>query len=194
MKVFGLTGGIGVGKSVAEQWLRKRDVSVVDTDLLARQIVEPGSPALEEIQTAFGNTIVSAPGQLRRDELARIVFSDESARRRLESILHPRIRELWKQQLEIWRAGQKRVGVVIIPLLFETGAEGEFDAIICVACSRPSQHDRLLKRGWTPAQIEQRIAAQWPMEKKMAGADYVVWTEGSLEVFEAQLDRLPLFR
>jgi dephospho-CoA kinase len=193
MKVFGLTGGIGVGKSVAEQWLRTREVAVVDTDLLARQVVEKGSPALLEIQEAFGNDVVSGPGELRRDELARIVFSDESARRKLESILHPRIRDLWKRQLEIWRAAQKPVAVVVIPLLFETAAESEFDAIICIACSRPSQNDRLLKRGWTPAQIEQRITAQWPMETKMARSDYVVWTEGAAEVLGEQLARLPLF-
>jgi len=194
MKVFGLTGGIGMGKSVAEEWLRKRGVSVVDTDLLARQVVEPGSPALREIQNAFGSDVVSAQGELRRDELARIVFSDESNRRKLESILHPRIRELWKRQLETWRAQDKPAGVVVIPLLFETGAVAEFDAIISIACSPPSQHERLLKRGWTPDQIEQRIAAQWPIEKKIAGADYVVWTEGSPDVLGEQLERIPLFR
>jgi len=190
MKVFGLTGGMGMGKSTAAQLLRDRDVRVVDTDTLARQIVEPGQPALEEIKRQFGNDIVAADGQLRREELARRVFADAAARKRLEEILHPRIQALWQAQLEAWRVGGCPVAVVVIPLLFETGAEKHFDATICVACSAATQRQRLRERGWTPEQIEQRIAAQWPVEKKMTLADYVVWTEGNLDVLAGQLDRI----
>ena len=95
MKVFGLTGGIGMGKSVAAQFLRERGARVVDTDEFARQLVEPGQPALAEIQTVFGNNVVAPNGELRRDQLARIVFADAAARKKLEAILHPRIRERW---------------------------------------------------------------------------------------------------
>lgn len=190
MKAFGMTGGIGMGKSAAGQWLRNRGVPTVDTDMLAHEITEPGQPALVEIQQVFGNEMVGLNGRLDRARLADLVFSDAGARRELEGILHPRIRELWKRQLEVWRSDKKPAAVVIIPLLFETGAEKELDATICVACSAATQRRRLLERGWNPEQIEQRIAAQWPVEKKIAAADYVVWTEGSLEVMSEQLERI----
>ena len=189
MKAFGLTGGIGMGKSAAEQWLRAHGISTVDTDALARQLCEPGKPALTEIQYAFGSGIIGSDGALSRAALAEVVFNDAGARRTLEGILHPRIRELWKRQLELWRAGGMAVAVVIIPLLFETGAEKEFDATICMACSAPTQRRRLLERGWTQSQIEQRLAAQWPIERKIAAADYVIWTEGSVAVAGEQLER-----
>src|SRR5262249_43326036 len=103
--------------------------------------------------------------------------------------LHPRIRALWLAQAEVWRAGH-RSGVVVIPLLFETDAATQFDATICVACSAATQRRRLMERGWSTEQIEQRLRAQWPSEKKMALADFVVWTEGPLEICTAQLDRI----
>jgi dephospho-CoA kinase len=190
MKVLGLTGGIGMGKSTAAQLLGSRGVAVVDTDDLARQVVEPGQPALAEVREAFGAGILAPDGQLRRDELARRVFADASARLRLESILHPRIRALWRAQMETWRAAGRSLAVVVIPLLFETKAEAELDATICVACSAATQHRRLVARGWPPEQIEQRLQAQWPIEKKMASADYLVWTEAGLDVHDAQIERI----
>lgn len=179
-----------MGKSAAAQILERRGVPVIDTDLLARRIVEPGQPALAEIQRAFGNDIVAPDGQLRREELARIIFSNPAARQKLESITHPRIRELWGKQVELWRAQNRPVGIVVIPLLFETNAEKEFDATICVACSEVTQRKRLEERGWSSEQIAQRIAAQLPIEKKIARADFVIWSEGSLEVLAEQLDRI----
>jgi dephospho-CoA kinase len=190
MKSFGLTGGIGMGKTTTAQLLQKRGAAVVDADELARQLVLPGEPALAEIQAAFGKEIVGANGQLRRGELARVVFADESARRRLEDILHPRIRECWLAKVEAWRHQDRAFVVVVVPLLFETRAESQFNKVVCVACSASTQRERLLARGWTLEQIQQRIAAQWPIEQKMAKADYVVWTEGGLDVLAAQLDRL----
>ena len=190
MKVLGLTGGVGMGKSASAQLLRSRGVLVVDTDDLARQVVEPGQSALAEVQAAFGPEIVGPDGQLRRDELARRVFADPAARKRLEDILHPRIRALWRVQVEKWRADGHPLAVVVIPLLFETSAEAELDATICVACTPATQHQRLLARGWSPQEIEQRLRAQWPTEVKVARADYLVWTEASLEVHAAQLERI----
>ena len=192
MKVLCLTGGVGMGKSASAQLLRARNVQVVDTDDLARQVVEPGQPALAEIQQAFGADIAAPDGQLRREELARRVFSDPAARKRLEDILHPRIRTLWRAQIEAWRAEGRPLAVVVIPLLFETSAETELDAIICVACTASTQHQRLLARGWPPNEIEQRLRAQWPIEVKIARADYVVWTEAGLDVHGDQLDRILL--
>ena len=190
MKVCGLTGGVGMGKSTAAQFFRARGAQVVDTDELARQLVQPGQPALAEIQAVFGKNIVAPDGQLRRDELAQIVFADAAARKKLEAILHPRIRERWLAQIETWRRENHPLAVVVIPLLFETQAESHFDKIICVACSAATQRERLLARGWTPEQIQQRIAAQWPVEQKIARADFVIWTDGALDMHAQQLERI----
>jgi dephospho-CoA kinase len=190
MKVFGLTGGIGMGKSAAGEWLQSRGLPLIDTDRLARQVVEPGQPAWEEIRREFGNDITDAEGRLRRDELARQVFGNAAARQKLESITHPRIRDLWRRQVDAWRSEQRSRAVVVIPLLFETGAESELDATVCIACSPATQQQRLADRGWTAEQIQQRIQAQWPIEKKIARADYVVWSEGDLSVLQEQLDRV----
>jgi dephospho-CoA kinase len=190
MKVYGLTGGVGMGKSTSDKLLRARGVAVVDTDIIARELVEPGEPALAEIQALFGADIVDAEGQLRRNELARLVFTDANARKRLENILHPRIRVIWQKQIAKWRDEGRPQAVVVIPLLFETKAEAGFDAIICVACSATTQRRRLEERGWDSDQIEKRIRAQWPTEKKMTLANYVIWTEGSLDTHAAQLERV----
>jgi dephospho-CoA kinase len=186
MKIIGLTGGAGMGKSTAAEILRTRAVPVVDTDELARRLVQPGEAALAEIQDAFGQNIIAPDGRLRRDELARIVFADPVAREKLEAILHPRIRIAWLAQVETWRGENHPLAVVVIPLLFETRAEIVFDKVICVACSTASQHQRLRARGWNEEQIRQRIAAQWPVETKIARADFVVWTEGTLDVHRQQ--------
>jgi dephospho-CoA kinase len=190
MKLFGLTGGIGMGKSIAERFFRERGVPVVDTDELAHQLVEPGQPALGEIQTFFGKSMVAPDGRLRRNELAQLVFTDPAARKQLEAILHPRIRERWRAQVEAWRRENHPLAVVVIPLLFETQAESDFDQTICVACSAADQGKRLLERGWTPEQIKQRLAAQWPIEQKIARADFVIWTNGSLEAHAQQIERI----
>jgi dephospho-CoA kinase len=190
MKICGLTGGVGMGKSTAAVFFGERGAAVVDTDKLARQLVQPGQPALAEIQAAFGKNIVGPDGQLRRGELARVVFADTSARKELEGILHPRIRERWLAQIQSWRRENHPLAVVVIPLLFETQAESQFDTIVCVACSASEQRERLSRRGWLPEEIEQRIGAQMPVEQKMARSDFVVWTEGALEAHAQQLDRI----
>jgi dephospho-CoA kinase len=190
MKVCGLTGGVGMGKSTAVGILRARGAQVVDTDELARQLVQPGETALAEIQTLFGNNLIAADGQLRRDELAKIVFADAAARKKLEKILHPKIRAGWLAQIEIWRKENCQLAVVVIPLLFETQAESQFDKIICVACSAANQQQRLLQRAWTLEQIQQRIAAQISIEQKIARADFVVWTDGDLDSHAQQLERI----
>ena len=190
MKICGLTGGVGMGKSTAADFLRARGAQVVDTDELARRLVEPGQPALAEIQTEFGGGIISSAGGLERAELARIVFADAAARKKLEAILHPRIRERWLAQIETWRRENCALAVVVIPLLFETQAESHFDKIICVACSAANQQKRLLERGWTPEQIQQRIAAQMPVDQKIARADFVVWTDGDLDSHAEQISRI----
>jgi len=188
--VLGITGGIGMGKSTSGDLLRQRNIPVIDTDVLAREVVEPGEPALAEIVSAFGRDVLDASGRLNRGEVARRVFGNPSLREELEAILHPPIRERWLAQMLAWHTQGHRVAVVIIPLLFETHAEKECDFTAAVACSAKSQHARLLARGWTAEQISQRLAAQWPAAKKIDAADFLVWTESSVEVHAAQLERI----
>ncbi len=194
MKLFGITGGVGMGKSTAGQLLRQRGMAVADTDEIARLLTGPGQPALGEIVQRFGPSVLSAGGQLNRAELARVVFSDAKARADLEAILHPRIRAAWEAEAQRWRAAGQEIGVILIPLLFETGAAPHFDAVICVICSEASQWQRLRLRGWTDLQISQRLAAQWPVERKIARSDFVVWTGSNLETHAAQLERVVLQR
>jgi dephospho-CoA kinase len=190
MKVFGLTGGVGMGKSTAANFFCEQNVKVVDTDILARELVQPGQPALEEISELFGKNILAPDGGLRRSEMARIVFSDASAREKLETILHPRIRRLWREKIEIWRRENCWLAIVVIPLLFETRAEIEFDKIICVACAPAVQHQRLSARSWNAVHIEQRIAAQMPVTEKIARSHFVIWTDGALGLHQRQIQRL----
>ena len=190
MIVIGLTGGVGVGKSTSAGIFARRGLSVIDTDELARQLVRPGQPALVEISKVFGPGMIDGAGELRRDEVAKIVFNDPTKRKQLESILHPRIRERWVAQIEQLRAGNCRAAVVVIPLLFETDAAKHFTHIICVACSAPTQRARLAARGWSEQAIEQRVASQSSIEKKISASNFVVWTEGSLDLHERQVDRI----
>ena len=190
MKVFGLTGGIGMGKSAAAKLLAARNLAVLDTDEIARQIVAPGQPALAEIREKFGPQFITPDGSLDRPKLADLVFRDPAARQQLEAILHPRIRATWTEQLVQLRAEGHPTAIVVIPLLFETAAQTSFDATICLASSAATQHQRLTARGWTPNQIAARNHAQFPVEKKMHLANFVIWTEGSLEIHAAQLRRV----
>jgi dephospho-CoA kinase len=190
MHTIGLTGGIGMGKSAAAERLRARGIRVVDTDGVAREVVEPGQPAVEQIKTVFGPGMVDADGRLKREAMARLVFADASARQQLEAILHPAIHAVWRRQVEAWRAAGERLAVVVIPLLFEAPTADRFDLTVCVACTPFTQQERLRERGWSPEQIQQRLHAQLPIEQKMALANRVVWSEGALDVLDEQLDRI----
>lgn len=190
MRLFGVTGGVGMGKSTAAGLLRQQGVQISDTDAIARQLVEPGKPALEEIVKKFGASILLPDGRLNRKELARITFSDKAARSTLEAILHPPIRAIWEAEVKDWRAAGHANGAVIIPLLFETNAASAFDAVICVACSPATQSQRLRERGWTDPEIRARIEAQMPVDQKIHRSDFVVWTDTTLEAHAAQLTRI----
>jgi dephospho-CoA kinase len=179
-----------MGKSAAADFLVELGWPVVDTDQLARQLTEPGQPALAEISRQFGPEFIGPDGRLLRDRMAALVFQDAAARKRLEEILHPAIRAAWLAVAGQWRASGLAAGVVVIPLLYETEAEREVDRVICVACGAETQRRRLAVRGWTPEHVQRRITAQWPIEKKMNRADFVIWSEGSLAVLRAQLARV----
>jgi dephospho-CoA kinase len=190
MRTLGVTGGIGMGKSTVAALRVERGVSVVDTDDLARQLVEPGEPALREIATAFGPRVLLPHGELDRPALAKVVFDDAAARRQLETILHPRIQQRWQAQLAAWRGEGRSVAAVIIPLLFETAVESQFDLVVCIACTAATQQQRLRARGMFPDEIQNRIAAQLAIGEKLARAHRVIWNEGNHQVLARQCDRI----
>jgi dephospho-CoA kinase len=190
MKLCGLTGGVGMGKSTAAGFFLGLGVRLVDTDDLAHELVEPGQPALAEIRREFGAHLLGADGRLKRAELARLVFADAAARTKLEHILHPRIRECWQAEAGRWRQEHCAVAFVVIPLLFETGAETSFDRIICVACSRAGQEARLRARHWPADQVRGRVAAQLPIDQKIARSHFVIWTEGSVDNHRRQVEAI----
>ena len=191
-RVLGLTGGVGMGKSTAARLLKKVGLPVVDSDDLAREAVHPGTEGLAEITGEFGEGFLKADGSLDRDKMASKVFQDEAARKRLEAIIHPRVRIVWEKQIDQWREQKRPVGVVVIPLLFEVDLQDSFDAVLCVACTANTQRARLRERNWNDAQITARIAAQMDIAQKMDLADHVLWNEGAPELLMDQMKEILL--
>ena len=178
MLTVALTGGIGSGKSAVSRHLQSLGAPVIDADLLARRMVEPGTPALKEIQTTFGNHLVNEEGQLDRTALRDMVFGHPEKRALLEAILHPRIR----QAMEDWLGRQNApYAVLVIPLLFETGQTTLADRILVVDCDPELQIERVVARDQMPrAQIEQILAAQVDRKTRLQGADDVIENNGTL--------------
>jgi dephospho-CoA kinase len=189
-RIYGLTGGVGMGKTAAGRLLNTLGVQSIDSDGLARKVVEPGQPALDEIKNNFGEEVLDYQGRLDRSKMASIIFGDEVQRRRLEDIIHPRVKELRVKQVAEWRADNVGVGIVIIPLLYEVKAEVEFDKIICIACAPNTQFKRLRDRGWSDDQIKARVSAQMDISEKMDRSDHLVWNEGVKSVMCEQLKQI----
>ena len=189
-RVLGLTGGVGMGKSTAARLLKKVGLPVVDSDDLAREAVHPGTEGLAEIADEFGEGFLRADGSLDRDKMASKVFQDEAARKRLEAIIHPRVRIVWEKQIDQWREQKRPVGVVVIPLLFEVDLQDSFDAVLCVACTANTQRARLREQNWDDAQITARIAVQMDITQKMDLADHVLWNEGAPELLMDQMKEI----
>jgi dephospho-CoA kinase len=175
MRLIGLTGGIASGKSTFAAALRAQGVPVVDADQLARAVVAPGSPALARIGQAFGPGVLAPDGTLDRQALGALVFADPAARRRLEAITHPAIREAMQAETERLAAAGHALAVYEAPLLYEVGLEGAMALVVVVHAPRAAQLDRLVKRdGLSRAEAEARLAAQLPVEEKAARADVVI--------------------
>ena len=180
MQLIGLTGGIASGKSTIASRLASHGAVVVDADRIAREVVEPGTPALAEIARVFGEGVIAADGSLDRPALGAIVFVDEEARRRLEAIVHPLVRRRGRE-LEA-AAPEGALVVHDIPLLAETGQAESFDAVIVVDAPVETQVERMLsQRGWTREDAESRVAAQATREQRRAVATYVIDNTGTLE-------------
>jgi dephospho-CoA kinase len=184
----GLTGGIASGKSLVAAELAARGAIVIDADLLAREVVEPGTPALAGIIERFGPEVLIG-SRLDRTRLAEIVFADPEARRDLERIVHPAVRA---RAAELERAaGAAAVVVHVIPLLVETDQQEEFDLVVTVDVDRETQIRRMMARnGFTRAEGESRIGAQASREDRRMAADVVLDNSGSLAHLKDQIDAL----
>ena len=190
MRIIGLTGGIGSGKSTVSEMLRELGAAVVDADAGARAVVEPGQPALAEIREAFGDEVLGPDGGLDRERLATLVFADEDARSRLNAITHPRVREWMAEQVQAAVAAGQEIVVLDIPLMYESGLEGGVESVVVVWSPPETQVERAVARGMNEADARARVAAQMPIDEKRARADHVVDNSGSLEDTRRQVERL----
>lgn len=187
---IGLTGGIATGKSTVSQMLVARGAALIDADVVARRIMEPGHPVLAAVVERFGKTVLLENGQLNRKRLGEIVFSDYVERKALEDITHPAIRQEMKAKMEtLEQEDPERLVVADIPLLYESGLEELYERIMVVYVPRSLQLERLVKRdGLTQEQAELRLAAQMDIEEKRRRADIVINNSGSCEETESRVD------
>ena len=185
---IGLTGGIASGKTFVADMFAKLGVPVIDTDKIARQVAARGQPALAEIATEFGARILTAAGELDRARLRELVFGDDTLRRRLEAILHPRIRE---KTLQASNAANGPYQVLVVPLLIESGFEQLVDRILVVDALESQQRERLLIRDReTPEQVEGMMGAQLSSAQRLDAADDVVDNSGFPEATRRQVETL----
>lgn len=191
MRLIGLTGNIASGKSVVADMLAERGATIIDSDVLARDAVTRGSPALDAIVAKWGTEILDADGSLDRAALRHVVFQDQTDLDALNGIVHPEIVRLLAREIAAARARGDRLVVCVIPLLFERHLAEEFDAIVLVDAPRSVRLERIVRdRGIDEAEAMQMIASQMPADLKRARADYVIENPGSLQDLEAEVDRV----
>lgn len=188
MLFVGLTGGIASGKSVVSGILKSLGVSIIDADLIARELVKPGLPAWQEIVEKFGRGILSEDGSLNRKLLGSLIFKDPAKRELLNSILHPKIfEEAERQRREIERKDPDAIVIFDVALLIETKAYKRVDAVILVYADKELQIKRLMEReGYTETEALERIGAQMPTEEKKKYADYIIDTSKPYEDVKRQ--------
>ena len=184
----GLTGGVASGKSTVADMFADLGVPVIDTDIIARDVVRPGQPALDEIREVFGERVFAADGTLDRAAMRAIVFGDVAARRRFEAILHPRIGEATREQAD---AAGGSYQIIVVPLLVESSLRGFVDRVLVVDCDEDTQLARLLARdAESEAQARRILAAQSSRAERMAIADDVIANDGNLEATREQVKAL----
>lgn len=188
-RILGLTGGIAAGKSAVSALLTELGCRVICADELARRVVAPGSPALAEIAETFGPEFIAPDGSLDRKRMGKLVFGDAAARRRLEGILHPRIRQEFAADVAaIRRDDPKAVIVYDAPLLFEVGADREVDQVLLIRVPRVVQLARLMQRdGLSEDEATRRIDAQIAPEARLQAADHVLDGTAPLDLLKRQL-------
>ena len=191
MKLVGLTGGIATGKSTVTSMLRQLGARIIDADELAREIVGPGREAWREIVEAFGREMVRADQTIDREKLRKIIFADPQARKRLESITHPRIRALAQERIGQLGAEGAELVIYAAPLLFENQVHLWLRPVILVACAATLQKQRLLKRdGLSEEEARRHLQAQMSLEEKRKLADFIIENDGSLEELSRQVQEI----
>jgi dephospho-CoA kinase len=182
---IGLTGGIASGKSTVADMFADLGVPVIDTDVIAREVVRPGKPALEEIRETFGDAVIAVDGTLDRPAMRAIVFGDDTARLRLEAILHPRIGEATREQAD---AAGGEYQVIVVPLLVGSSLRTFVDRVLVVDCDEETQVARLLARdAESEAQARRILAAQSSRDERLAVADDVIANDGDLDETREQV-------
>ena len=190
MHLIGLTGGIATGKSTVAAELAGHGATVIDADALAREVVEPGQPALEEIAARFGPEVMTADGRLDRARLGSIVFADPPARRDLERITHPRVRDLMERRIAAALAADADLIVAEVPLLFETQSEGLYEGVMLAYAPAAVQLERLMARdGIDEASARLRLWAQIPIDDKRSRATWVIDNSGAVDATREQVSR-----
>ena len=187
-RVVGLTGGIGSGKSTVSRLFQKLGASVVDADAIVHELQTAGSPLLDRIVDAFGSGVLLGSGELDREALGLLVFSDATARERLNAIVHPAVGVEMARRIEEARKARAALVVVDVPLLLETGSSAAFDAVVVVYCRESQQIERQQARdGSSREEAEQRVRAQLSIEEKRRLADHVIDNSGSPEETDRQV-------
>lgn len=180
--VFGLTGGVASGKSTVARYFASQGVAVIDADELAREVVNPGSPALQEIAAAFGPELIGANGELDRRRLGQRIFPNPALREQLNAIVHPRVAALFQQRVSDLKAQGVPLACYDVPLLFERNLQSNLRPVVVVTTPYDLQLARLMTRNSLPSEeAAARIAAQMPLKEKTTQADYVIDNSGSLE-------------
>ena len=190
---LGLTGGIGSGKSEVSRRLAALGAAIVDADLAAREVVEPGTPGLGQIAAVFGHEVLQPDGRLDRERLGQLVFAQPDLRTKLNAIVHPLVHERMRQleQEAIAAAGSSAIVVHDVPLLAENGLARGFDSVIVVDTPEDQQVQRLITaRGMPPGHAQARMAAQASREQRLAIADIVIDNSGSLEDLDRRVDEV----
>ena len=191
MLLIGLTGNIASGKSTVARLLSERGATIIDADILARRVVEPGMPAFDEIVRRWGSQVVAPDGSLDRDALRRMVFSQHDQLEELNRIVHPEVLAYRDRLVEEARQRGDRLVVQDIPLLFERGIVDEFDRIILVDAPRPVRLERLMReRRLSETEAMDMITAQMPAELKRARADYIIANTGTVRELEERVSEL----
>ena len=186
--MIGLTGGIASGKSTVAKILERFGAAVVNADVLAREVVEPGREAWNEIVDAFGDQVLQPDRALDRQKLRALIFNQPEARKKLESIIHPRVRALADERIREHAAAGYAVVVYEVPLLFEGNLHEWLRPVILVACDVDTQRQRLQQRDQLgAAEAQKHIDAQMSLEQKRRLADYVIENNGSLEDLEREV-------
>lgn len=188
---IGLTGGVACGKSTLAEGLRARGWHVIDTDRIARRVMEPGGEVWKNVVDAFGPSILQPDQSIDRKVLGRLVFADPPLRAKLNEITHPAIRSVWQREREERaRTHPTHSLAVMIPLLFECELEQMFSAVWCVGASRVAQMNRLKARGLSETEAAQRLASQMPVAEKMARSSIAFWGDGTPATLLLQLDQV----